>query len=95
MEVAPVHEVSRAEEGGPKLSAGECPLRNRLGDGTLPRSGQSIQPVDGGFIEIPCPELDLVQDNSTSSLETTFAAAMAIFSGLRTAEIVEDNCFSC
>jgi len=94
-EVAAVLEVSRTEEGGTKLTGCECPLRDRLGDGALPRSGQPVQPVDARFVKIPCPEFDFVQDGSTGSFQTTIVVAMSIFSRLRTAEIIEGGRFSC
>jgi len=95
MEVAPVFEVSRAEERGSELSIREHPLGDGLGDGGLPRSGQTIQPVDGGLVEVPCPEFDLVQNNSASPPETTFPAAMPVLGLLGAAKIVEDSCFGC
>ena len=68
VEVAPVLKVSRAEERGPEASVCECPLGDRLRDGALPRSGESVQPVDGWLLEVPCPVPNLVQNGSTSSL---------------------------
>ena len=46
LKVAPIREVSRTEERGTKLSVCERSLRDRLCDGTLPRPGQPVQPVD-------------------------------------------------
>jgi len=94
VEVAPVLEVSRAEEGGPELSVYEYPLRDGLGDGALPCSGQTIQPVDGRLVEVPRPELDLVQNGSASSLQTTPTASVTVLGILGTPEIVENSCFS-
>ena len=94
-EVAPVLEVSRTEEGGTKLSGCEHPLRDRLGDGALPRPSQPVQPVDGRLAKIPCPDFDLVQDGYAGSLQTTFTVAMPIFNLLRTAEIIEGGRLSC
>ena len=94
LEVAPIQEVPRAEERGSELSICEYPLRDRLRNGALPRPGQPVQPIDGGLIEIPRPELDLVQDSSASSLQTTLAVPMPILSCLRAAEIIEDGHFS-
>ena len=62
VEVAPIQEVSRTEEGGTELSIYEHPLRNRLRDRALACPGQPVQPVDRRPVEVPRPELDLVQD---------------------------------
>ena len=94
MEVASILENSRTEEGSTELSIRKGPLGNRLGDGGLPSSGQPVQPVDGGLVEIPCPELDFIQDGSAGSLQTRFAITMPIFCRLRTAEIIKDGCIS-
>ena len=95
VEVAPIREVSRTEEGGTELSICERPLRNRLRDRALACPGQSVQPVDRGPVKIPCPEFDLVQDNSAGSLQTPFPATVPIFCCPRTTEIVEDSYPSC
>ena len=71
LEVPPVLKVSRTEEGGTKLSVRECPLRDCLSDGALPRPCEPIQPVDRGLVKVACPEFDLVQNGSTGPLETT------------------------
>ena len=42
LEVPPILEVSRAEEGGPELSIRKHPLRNRLRDGGLACPGQPV-----------------------------------------------------
>ena len=60
VEVAPVFEVSRAEERGAESSVRECPLGNCLGDGALPGPSKSAQPVDGGCIKVAGPEFDPV-----------------------------------
>ena len=67
-EVAPIREVPGAEEGRPKFSVRENPLRNRLGDGGLPCSRQPVQPVDGRLVEVPRPALDPVQNGTTRPL---------------------------
>ena len=95
VEVAPVQEVPRTEERGSEVSICEHPLCDRLGDGALPGPGQSVQPVDGRLVEIPCPDFDLIQDSSAGSLQTAFAVAVAIFCGLSTSEIIEDGGLSC
>jgi len=94
-EVPPVPEVSRTEEGGSKSSICEYPLRDRLRDRGLPSPGQPVQPVDGRLVEIPCPQVDPVQDNSTGSLQATITVTMSVFGRLRTTETVEDDRFSC
>ena len=95
VEVTPIQEVSRLEERGAELSACECPLCDRLRDGTLPRPSQSVQPIDRWPIEIPRPELDRVQDMSADSLEAAFAAAVPIPGCPRAGEVVEDGYISC
>ena len=94
LEIAPVLEVSRAKEGGPEPSLGEHPLCDRPRDRTLSRSGESIQPVDGGQARVARPEFDLVQNRAPGSLETTIVVAVSILSPLRLMEIFEDSCFS-
>ena len=60
VEVAPVFEVSGAEERGAESSVCKSSLGNCLGDGALPGPNKSVQPVDGGFIEVAGPEFDPV-----------------------------------
>ena len=91
VEVASVIEVSGAEEGGPETPVCERPLSNGLRNGALPRSGKPIQPVDRRLSEVRCPVPDLVQNGSTSSLETISTATMAILCLLCTADIVKDS----
>ena len=95
MEVAPVQEVPRTKEGGPELSICKHSLRNRLRDRTLPRPGQPVQPVDRRFVKISRPELNLIQDSSAGSLQTTPTVTMPVSGRPRAAEIIEDGCFSC
>ena len=52
VEVAPVLEVSGAEERGTELIICEQPLRDRLSDRALSCPGQSVEPVDGGLAEV-------------------------------------------
>jgi len=94
MEVAPVLEVSRAEERGSEPSICKQPLRDGLGDGALPRSGQPIQPVDRWLIEVSGPVFNIFQDSSAGSLEATFTVAVQILSRLRATELVENSGFS-
>ena len=51
-EVAPIFEVSGAEERGTEMVICEQPLCDRLRDGALPCPGQSVEPVDGGPVEV-------------------------------------------
>ena len=95
LKVASIQEVSRTEERGTKLSFCENPLRDLLRDSALPRPGQPIQPIDRRLAEIPCPKLDPVQDGFASSPQTTFTAAMSIFSCLGAAETIEDARVGC
>ena len=95
MEVAPVLEISGAEEGSTELSVREHPLGDCLSDGGFPRSGESIEPVDRRFVEVTCPTFDLVQDVSTSPLETTTTVAVSVLGLLSVAGIVEDTRFGC
>jgi len=94
MEVAPVLKVSQAEERGSEPSVCEHPLCDGLSDGALPRSSQSIQPIDGGPLEVLRPVSNLIQNSSAGSLEATFTATMAILGCLCATEIVEDSCIS-
>ena len=95
VEVAPIREVSRTEEGGTELSICEHPLRNRLRDRALACPGQPVQPVDRRLVEVPCPEFNLVQDGDAGSLQTSSPATVPILCCPRTAEIVEDSYLSC
>jgi len=60
VKIAPVLEVSRTEEGGTELPLCEQPLRDCLCDRALSCSRQPVEPVDGGFVEVPRPVLDLI-----------------------------------
>ena len=76
------------------MSVCEQSLCNGLSDGALARSGQPVQPVNGGFVKIPRPEFNIVQDGPAGSLEATFAATMAILRLLCATEVVKDSCIS-
>ena len=71
------------------------PLRDRLRNGALPRSGQPVQPVDAGLAGVPCPEFDSIQDDFACSFETTFTLAVSKLGPVRTAEIIESELFGC
>lgn len=77
------------------MSICECPLGDRLCDGALPRSGKPIQPVDWGLSEVRFPVLDLVQNGSAGSLETTSTATMSILCLPCTADIIKDSRLGC
>ena len=95
MKVAPVLEISGAEEGSTELSVREHPLGDRLSDGSLPCTSESIEPVDRGFVEVACPKLDLVQDGPASPLETTITVAVSVLGLFGVAGVVEDTRFGC
>ena len=94
MEVPPILEIPRTEEGGTKLAICEQSLRDSPRDGALPGSRQPIQPVDGELARVSCPEFDTVQNGSAGSLETTFLLAVSKLGPTCTAEIVEGRFFS-
>ena len=95
MEIPPILEIPRAEEGSTELITCKQSLRDRPRDGALPRSSQPIQPVDGELVGVLCPEFYTVQDGPAGSLETTFLLAVSELGPIRTAEIVEGRFFSC
>ena len=96
-EVPPVLEVSGAKEGGTEPAICECPLGGRLCDRGLARPGEPIQPVDRGFVfaSVANPELDLVQDCRTRSLQATVAFSMLIPGFFCVSSGVENIRFSC
>ena len=73
----------------------ERPFCNRLCDCGLPRSGQPVQPVDKGLVEVPCPMLDCVQNSPARPFETPVTVAISILGPLCTAEIVEESRLGC
>ena len=77
------------------MTVREQPLRDRLRNGALPRSGQPVQPVDGGLVEVPCPEFDTIQNGSPCSFEAAFALAMSKLGPVCIAEMIEDGLFGC
>ena len=95
MEVAPVLEISGAEEGSTELSVREHPLGDCLSDGGLPCSSESIEPVDRRFVEVACPKFDLVQDGPASPLEATITVAVSVLGLFGVAGVVEDTRFGC
>ena len=94
MEVAPVLEVSRAEEGGAEPSVCKHPLCDCLCDGALSRPSETIQPINRGLLEVASPEFNFVQNRSAGTFEATIAISMSILGLFRTSEIVDDSCFS-
>ena len=78
MEVAPVFEISGAEEGSTEPFVPEYPLSDRLSDGALPRSGESIEPVDRGFVRVACTEFALIHGGPAGPLKATITVAMSV-----------------
>ena len=95
MEVAPVLEISGAEEGSTELSVREHPLGDRLSDGGLPRTSESIEPVDRRFVEVACPKFDFVQDSPAGPLKATSTVAVSVLCPLGVVGVVEDTRFGC
>ena len=95
MKVSPVLEIPRTEERCPKLIACKQSLCDCLRDGALPRSGEPIQPVDGGSAEVLCPEFDTVQNGPACPLETSFTSTVSILGPTCATEIIEDQFFGC
>ena len=94
LEIAPVLEVSGAEERSPEPPIGRQPLCDRLRDSGLSRSGQSVQPVDRRLVEVTRPEFNLVENCGTGILKTSISVTMAMLSLMRIADTVEGRCFS-
>ena len=88
VEVAPVFEVSGAEERGAESTVCEYSLRDCLRDGALPGPSKSVQPVDGGFVKVAGPEFDPIQDCGASTPKTTVPVAVSILSVLCTPDVV-------
>ena len=95
LEAAPVLEVSGTEEGCTQPPVRKRPFRDGLCDGALPRPSETVQPVDGGFVEVTGPEFDLVQNCYACSSETTIPVAMSILGVLCVPYIIEDSGFGC
>ena len=95
LEVAPVLEVSGAEEGCTQPPVRKRPLRNSLCDGALARPSEPVQPVDLGFVEVAGPEFNFVQDRRARSSKATIPISMPIFSLLGAPYTVEDSGFGC
>ena len=95
LEVPPVLEVSGAKEGSTKPSICKRPLSDRLGDGTLPRPSETVQPVDGGLVEVADPKFDIVQDGRACSSKATTAVAMSILGTFCIPDVIENSGFSC
>ena len=52
VEATAVLEVARTEERRSELSVGKGPFTDRLGDRGLAGAGESVQPEDGGLVEV-------------------------------------------
>ena len=94
-EVTPVVEIPRAEEGGTQTPVRERPLRDRLCDCALARSGEPVQPIDRRLVEVTGPEFDLVQNFCPCSSETTIPIAMSILGLLRISDVIKNSGFDC
>ena len=95
LEVPAVLEVPRAEEGCTQPPICKGPFRDRLRNGALPRPCETVQPVDGGFVEVAGPEFDFVQNCCPCSSETTIPVAMSILGVLCAPYIIKDSGFGC
>ena len=91
MEVAPILEIPRAEEGSTELSGCEQPLRDRLRNGGLAHPSQPIQPEDVWLGRVPCPGSNFIHDGYTRPLEATSTVSMSMLGSLCTGEIIEDS----
>ena len=89
VEVAAVLEVSRTKEGCSQETISEDTLSDGLGDRRLPRPGESINPEDGGLVEVFSPRLDLGQDSLARAPEAASAISMLISSPTSTAATVQ------
>ena len=58
--VTPVPKVPGTEVRGAEPTVRECPFCNCLRDRGLSCPGQPVEPVDGGFFKVACPELNFV-----------------------------------
>ena len=88
-------EVSGAKEGGTESPVYERPLGGRLCDGSLPRPGEPIQPVDGGLVKVVDPEFDRVQNCGTRSFEATVALSVSVLGFFCISNVVENIRFGC
>ena len=95
LEAAPVLEVSGAEEGGTQPSVRKRPFRDRLCDCALPRPGETVQPVDGGLVEVTGPQFNFVQNCCTCSSKTTTPIAVSILGVFCAPYIIEDGGIGC
>ena len=95
LEIAPVLVVSRTKEGGTKQTICKHSFCNCLRNCGLPCASQPIQPVDRGFVKVPRPEFNLVQNGLACPLEATFAVTIPVLSPLCAIEVIEGGCFSC
>ena len=89
VEVAAVLEVSGTKEGRSQETVSEDTLGNGLSDRRLPRPGESVQPEDGGLVEIPSPQLDLAQDSLARAPEAASAISVLISRPTSTAAAVQ------
>ena len=88
VEIAPVLEIARTEEGGSQQPVGEDPFADRLGDRGLASPSQPVQPEDRRLIEVFGPRLDFAQNAFSGPFEATAAAAVAVLCSLCTTALV-------
>ena len=78
VEVAAVLEVSRTKEGRSQETVSEDTLGDGLSNRRLPCPGESVQPEDGGVVEVFSPRLDVGQDSLARAPEAASAISMLI-----------------
>ena len=69
LKIAPVLEVSRAEERGTQPPRRKAYLRECLGNGRFPRPRKAIQPEDLLTLSVHQPELEVEEDLPPRSLQ--------------------------
>jgi len=78
LKIAPVLEVSRAEEARPEFSVRKARLGKRLGDGRFPGPGQAVQP-EHPLIPFGCqPLFDLPEDVLPRAPQATLPVPTAV-----------------
>ena len=89
VQVAAVLEVSRTKKRRSQETIGEDMFSDGLSDRRLPRSGEPVQPEDGGLVEVLSPRLYLAQDSLARAPEAASAISMLISSPTSTAAAVQ------
>ena len=83
LEITAVLDASRAEKRGAQAIFREQPFRDRLCDCRLSCPSESIEPEDGGLLEVLGPALDLVQYALSGSLETAVPVPVSVSCSMR------------